>query len=256
MKLTDSIELKSVLDVIYDANEAVLAIYNSPESIDVTYKTDNSPLTQADTTSHAILAQGLQALDTAIPVVSEEQSSEENEKAKQKDYYWLIDPIDGTKEFISRVGQFTICVALMHNGQPIFGIVSAPALGELYYGGKDFSSYKVVPSGGPKLLPLHTPPRKIYGSISNTNAATKQYIEDHYQDYDVESVGSQLKFTYVAEGKAAAYPRVGTDMKLWVIAAGHAIIEGAGGVVERPDGTSIDYNDPDFLAGDFVAKIS
>lgn len=255
MNITDSITLDNVMKVIDAANKAVLDIYNSPESIDVTYKADNSPLTQADTTSHAILTKGLQAIDTSIPVVSEEQSFEENEISKQQELYWLVDPIDGTKEFISRAGEFTICVALMYKGNPIFGIVSAPALGELYYGGKDFGSYKVVSGGEPMQLPLQAAPQKIYGSISNTNAATAEYIKEHYDDFEIESVGSQLKFTYVAEGKAAAYPRVGTDMKLWDIAAGHAIVEGAGGAVKRPDGSEIDYTDTDFLTGDFIAKI-
>jgi 3'(2'), 5'-bisphosphate nucleotidase len=255
MNITRSITLDAVMRVVHDANNAVLDIYNGAEVVTVTYKTDNSPLTYADTISHTLLTKGLLALDETIPIVSEEQSLEENENSRQREFYWMIDPIDGTKEFISHSDQFTICVALMHNGRPMFGIVSAPALGVLYYGGKNFGSFTVESGGEPIQLPSQIAPRKIYGSISNTNEKTKKYIEEHYKVYEIESVGSQLKFTYVAEGKAAAYPRIGTDMKLWDIAAGHAIIEGAGGTVQRPDGSEINYADNGFLAGDFVAQI-
>lgn len=257
MKITNTIELQDALLVVERAKTAVLDIYNdtNTNTIEVTLKDDKSPLTHADTISHQILTTGLSKIDTTIPVVSEEQDTQTNAINMQNEYYWLIDPIDGTKEFISHAGQFTICVALMKNGAPIFGIVCAPALGELYYGGKEYGSFKVLESGDVITLSAQSAPQKIYGSVSNTNEATKLYIKEHYGDYDIESVGSQLKFTYVAEGKAQAYPRIGTDMKIWDVAAGHAIIEGAGGSVVRPDGSSIEYTDPEFLVGDFIANL-
>lgn len=256
MQITEKIQLEDALAVVKDAEIAVLSIYNDPNTLEVMYKEDKSPLTQADVTSHRILTEGLSKIDSNVPVVSEEQPQDINERHMMSEYYWLIDPIDGTKEFISRAGQFSICVALMKQGVPILGIVSAPALRELYYGGKEYGSFKIDESGNAQKLPISSPQHIIYGSISNTNDATKEYIANHYADYDMQAVGSQLKFTYLAEGKAVAYPRVGTDMKVWDIAAGHAIVEGAGGKVERPDESAIDYTKPDFLAGDFVAKIS
>lgn len=256
MNITQTVKLSDVLSVVRSAEKAVLDIYNQSEEFAIEYKADTSPVTAADLQSHTIITEGLAALDPNIPIVSEEQDESINLRSMQSDTYWLIDPIDGTKEFIARNGQFTICIAYMKHKRPVFGIVSAPALQVLYYGGKSFGSYKIFGDSAPQLL-QHTIPEKIvYGSISHSNPETKRYIQEHYAGYAVQSLGSQLKFVYLADSKAAAYPRIGSTMKIWDIAAGHAILEGVGGVVEHPDSTPIFYKAGQLLAGDFIAYVN
>lgn len=255
MTITPAFELDDIVPIVRSAEKAVMSVYNDPGSMDISFKSDTSPVTTADIQSHNILIEGLSRLDPGIPIVSEEQDSHISQRNMQADMYWLIDPIDGTKEFIAHNGQFTICVALIKHKRPLFGIVSAPAFKLLYYGGKPFGSYKVSGNSQTVQLTQATPEKIVYGSISHSNDATKQYINENYADCSVQPVGSQLKFVYVADSKAVAYPRIGSTMKIWDIAAGHAILEGVGGSVERPDGSTIFYGGPSLLAGDFVAYV-
>lgn len=254
MGINSTIPVEDIIDTVNRVASAVLRIYNSPDRLGIDYKVDASPVTEADTLAHTMLVKLLTYLAPSIPIVSEEQDAHINRATIAKDIYWLIDPIDGTKEFIAHNGQFTICVALMKDYKPIFGIVSAPALQSLYYGGKEYGSYKIISNTAPKKIDRVEPASIIYGSLSHMNTATTEYINEHYPDCELQSVGSQLKIVYVADGRAKAYPRIGSTMKTWDIAAGHAVLEGAGGVMQRPDGSEIDYRDPDLLAGDFVAK--
>ena len=233
-----------------------MTIYSGDLNLSISYKSDTSPVTAADLQSHIILTEGLANIDPTIPIVSEEQDESINLRSMQSDTYWLIDPIDGTKEFIARNGQFTICVALIKHKRPLFGIVSAPALQLVYYGGKPYGSYKIIGDGDSQVIKKRIPENIVYGSISHSSSATKQYIQKHYANHTLQALGSQLKFVYVADSKAAAYPRIGSTMKMWDIAAGHAILEGVGGVVERPDGTPIFYTAGQLLAGDFIAYVN
>lgn len=246
--------LEKLLEVVHEADNAVLDVYNS-NSAKVQTKTDNTPVTQADIASHEILTHGLKRLFSSIPTVSEEGDMAENRKTIKADCFWLIDPLDGTKEFIARKEHFTICVALIENNHPSFGIVSAPALGVTYYGGRELGSFKKIGSGD--TVPIHVSSKGlgiVVSSRSAFNEHTKRYIDEHYPDAEILAVGSQLKLPYVAEGKADAYPRIGQSLHLWDLAAGQAILEGADGTVKKPDGSPIDYHSHNLQVGDFVAS--
>lgn len=245
--------LDDLLRLVARADAAIMEVYDARSAV-VELKGDDTPLTQADMASHHILSDGLMALFPDIPVVSEEGDQAENARIVQSQRFWLVDPLDGTKEFIKRTDEFTVCVALIEQGAPTFGIISAPALGMTYYGGLAFGSFKLKAEEA--ALPIRVSKQSVgvvLGSRSFSEQGTATYIAEHYPDAEIKAVGSQLKFPYIAEGLADVYPRLGTTMRLWDVAAGQAILEGAGGYVARPDGSAIDYQATTLLAGDFVA---
>jgi 3'(2'), 5'-bisphosphate nucleotidase len=246
--------LSALLSMVHEAAKAVMGVYDSHNAI-VEMKADNSPVTQADIASHTILTTGLTRLFPHIPLVSEEGDIQESRQVVQQAQFWLIDPLDGTKEFLARTDQFTICVGLIEDNIPSFGVVFAPALGITYYGGPTYGSFKQAGNG--QLVPIHVAKQRtgvVLRSRSGFNHETRAYVEQHYPEHEVRAVGSQLKLPQIAEGLADAYPRINNQMHLWDIAAGHAILVGAGGSVKRPGGSPIDYHSPNLLAGDFVAK--
>lgn len=245
--------LSTLLAITSDASDAVMEIYNANSAV-VQIKEDNTPLTQADLASHDIIDAGLRQLFPDIPVVSEEGDKAELATQLQSDAYWLVDPIDGTKEFINRTDQFTICIALVVDGEPVFGIVAAPALDVIYYGGPAMGSFKLVGDGPAEQI--HVSERKlgvILGSRLHFDDATAAHIAEHYPNATIEHVGSQLKLPYIAEGKADAYPRMNSPLHLWDLAPGHAIVAGAGGTVTKPDGSPLNYRDESTKIGDFLA---
>lgn len=253
--MTDiSKNLNELLQIVSDAGDAIMEIYNANSAV-VQIKEDNTPLTQADIASHDIITAGLQQLFPDIPVISEEGDKVENVSHLQDDAYWLVDPIDGTKEFIKRTDQFTICLALVVDGEPAFGIVAAPALNTVYYGGPSMGSFKKF--GDKPAQQIHVSKQKlgiIMGSRLHFDEATAAHIAEHYPDATIEHVGSQLKLPYIAEGKADAYPRANSPLHLWDLAPGHAIVVGAGGTVTKPDGSPLNYRDESTKIGDFLAK--
>lgn len=246
-------KLPGILRLVAQA-EAVIMQFYAQGDIAVELKSDDSPLTQADIASHRILVAGLQKLFPYIPVVSEEGDQAQNAQTVQEDMFWLVDPIDGTKEFIAHTDEFTVCLALVRRGEPVFGIISAPALGLTYYGGPGMGAYKKA--RGADAVQIHVAPKAVgivLGSRSHPEPATATYIATYYADAKIKAVGSQLKLPYIAEGLADACPRFNTTMKPWDLAAGQAILHAAGGYVTRPDGTPIDYSDPSLRVGDFIA---
>ncbi len=249
--------LSDLLALVREADAAIMDIYNNAHSATVTMKSNHTPLTQADIASHRILTQGLTKLFPDTPIISEEGDKRENTTIVKMRRFWLIDPIDGTTDFLKRNGEFAVCVALIEGDEPVFGIVSAPALGVVYYGGAQMGSFRQ--RDGEAAQQIHVAQNKlgvIMGSRSHTAADTEQYLNEHYAGYERKTVGSMLKFTYVAEGLADVYLRLNTTMGLWDVAAGHAIVVGAGGTVRRPDGSPIDYHAASLLVGDFVASSS
>lgn len=208
-----------------------------------TTKIDNSPITEADLRSHKIIVEGLTAFTPQWPVLSEESADIPYETRAQWQTYWLVDPLDGTKEFVSRNGEFTVNIALIHDHVPVFGVVYVPVTGALYAGGKDSGAFKQVSDGERVNIqaanPSHTPPR-IVGSRSHRGALLDVYLAA-LGEHELVSMGSSLKFCLVAEGQADLYPRLGPTSE-WDTAAAQAVVEGAGGIVCTLDGQRLRYN--------------
>ena len=223
--------IRAVIDLAKVAGERVMAIYAQNYNVD--YKNDSSPLTQADLASHYCIVDGLRELTPQIPVLSEESSEDEKLNRMDWETYWLIDPLDGTKEFVKKNGEFTVNIALVINQQPIFGVVYAPALGVTYWGEKSSGAFKLE-DGIEKAISVR--PRSansadwvVVGSRSHHSDEFKTFIKD-YADAEIVSMGSSLKLCLIAEGKADLYPRLGLTSE-WDTAASQAVVEAAGGQV-------------------------
>lgn len=249
--LLDQKLIDGVLEIIKKASVAVMGVYAG--SFDVEYKDDKSPVTKADILAHDIIFEGLQKLTPEFPIVSEEGDLSNISKIMMRNKpYWLVDPIDGTKDFINHTGQFTICIALINNFKPEIGFLAAPAISnEMYYGGKSYGSY-IYTDQQVKLMPNKN--QKQYIFTGGVNQATQEFIENNYSNYETKQIGSQLKFLAVAKGEGI-YPRLDHTMKFWDVGAGHAIIEGVGGSITRPNNDAISYKSSDVLVGDFIANL-
>ena len=229
--------LKQICELAVDAGNAIMKIYNAPEPLQVERKSDDSPVTDADIAAHKIIEVGLARIAPDIPQLSEEDPPEWLVRQNWQ-RYWLIDPLDGTKEFINRNGDFTVNIALIENGEPVMGVVYAPAKELLYYAEGE-QAWKE--EGGNK-LPIHvydgTPP-VIVISRSHQDSELMDYLAQMGEHTTVE-IGSSLKFCLVAEGKAQLYPRFGPT-NIWDTAAGHAVAIGAGARVVDWNGKTLDY---------------
>lgn len=253
MEITES-HLHSMLSLTKKASKAIMNIYNS-ETTTVEYKSDNSPLTQADKASHEIIVKGLKELFPATPVLSEEGNLDEIAKLVTSPTFWLVDPIDGTQEFVNRNGEFCIAIGLIENNKPVFGFVSAPTLDTVYYGGLGYGSFKKTGDNPPiRIYVKNLVPHIAAVSRSHPSKETIQFLEELVPGAEQKPLGSMLKQMELAEGKIDVYASIDQPLKLWDAAAGNAIIEGAGGYMTRPDGTSLNYSNPNLLIGDFIAR--
>lgn len=240
-----------------EAGDTIMDIYNA-DDFEVNVKSDNSPVTEADEAADALISAGLHAAFPDMLLVTEEQAASH---AKRAESFIIVDPLDGTKEFIKRRGDFTVNIALVENGTPIRGVVYAPAKGRLFYTGAD--GHSVEESGelakdvvGPvSPLRVSTPDNAalmIVASKSHRDQATDDYI-GKYAVKDMKSAGSSLKFCLVATGEADLYPRLGRTME-WDTAAGHAVLLGAGGrVVRFDDHTPLAYGKDGYANPFFIA---
>jgi len=222
---------RAVIDLAKDAGEKIMAIY--AHDFDVDYKDDSSPLTQADLASHHCIVDGLRELTPQIPVLSEESSEEEMRNRMSWETYWLIDPLDGTKEFVKKNGEFTVNIALVSNHQPIFGVVYAPALGVKYWGDKSSGAFKAE-GGIEQAIAVRSRSANIadwivVGTRSHQSDEFKAFMKD-YADAEIVSMGSSLKLCLVAEGKADLYPRLELTSESDT-AASQAEVEAASGQV-------------------------
>lgn len=253
MEITEQ-NLNDLLSLTKKASDAIMEIYNSNTTV-VEYKSDNSPLTQADKASHEIIVKGLKELFPDIPVVSEEGSQEENQELIKQPRFWLVDPIDGTQDFVNRTGDFCIAIGLIEDNKPSFGFVVAPTFDTVYYGGPEIGSFKKIGNNEPQTIRVKDLGRHVI-AISRTHVveATEKYITDHYNDFETRKLGSMLKQVKLADGEVDVYPAIDQPLHLWDAAAGNAIIEGAGGFMTKPDGSPLDYSRPDLKIGDFVAR--
>jgi 3'(2'), 5'-bisphosphate nucleotidase len=224
---------------------------------DVRTKTDGSPVTAADEAADAVIRAGLVRLAPGVPIVSEEQPARDRPKAIEGGSYFLVDPLDGTREFIAGRNEYTINIAVMTDGAPMLGVICAPALGDFWRGivGKGADWFSTTRwTGGPTAI--HTRPRLsgrtvVAVSRSHLDAETQAYVEALGQ-IELTQCGSSVKFCRLAEGSADLYPRLAPTHD-WDVAAGHAIVTAAGGRVGAPDGSPLVYGSPELLIPGFIA---
>ena len=246
--------LENLISIGWQAANRVFELYQ--ESITFSSKADGSPLTQADLASHQIITEKLHLLLPDAVIISEENTNLDSVPLKNSHQFWLVDPLDGTKEFINRNGEFTINIALIEAGQPILGIVCAPALNILYAGLKDHGAFKMDKSGMKvPITVMNSAPEGLYvvGSRSHGDKAAMDVYLAQQKVASFVATGSSLKFCRIAEGRAHLYPRLGRTME-WDTAAGHAVLAAAGGEVTTLDGKGLHYGKEGFENPHFVAK--
>ncbi|WP_431475338.1 3'(2'),5'-bisphosphate nucleotidase CysQ [Marinobacter sp. KM021] len=243
--------LPEVIRIADEASEKVLHIYQS--DFKVSYKEDQSPITAADTASHDIIVKGLRNLTRDIPVLSEEGAEIPWEERKHWRRFWLIDPIDGTKDFTQRTGEFTVNIAMIEDGEPVMGVVTAPALKEAFWGIKGEGASMRDRTGRIHRIRVVEPRAtlRVVASKNHLNEETRTFI-DSLGDHETVQAGSSLKFCRIAEGHADIYPRMGPTSE-WDTAAAHAILLAAGGNVQTPQGEPLKYGKEDVLNPHFIA---
>ena len=243
--------LPDVIKVADEASERVLHIYQS--DFKVSFKDDDSPITAADVASHEVIVRGLRNISRDVPILSEEGDTLSWEERKHWRRFWLIDPIDGTKDFTQRTGEFTVNIALIENGEPILGVVTAPALKEAFWGLKGQGAYKRDRTGAVRRIGVSGPrgvPR-VVASKNHLNEETRAYLE-RLGAHELVQAGSSLKFCRIAEGRADIYPRLGPTSE-WDTAAAHAVLAAAGGKVTQIGGEPLLYGKEDVLNPYFIA---
>lgn len=248
-------DIERLLKIAVDAGQAILTVYNNPEEAGlIKLKTDESPLTLADEASHTIIEQGLQALTPDIPILSEEGADIPYEQRRHWERFWCVDPLDGTKEFIRRNGEFTVNLALIEDRQPVLGVIYVPVAGTLYYGGAGLGCFKRTADGqtSPIRVEADAPEWVAVGSRSHASPEEDQILGQYPVARSI-TAGSSLKFCLVAEGKAHLYYRHGPTME-WDTAAGQALVTAGGGVMTTPAGTPFVYNKPVLRNGAFLCK--
>ena len=247
--------LSKVKTISIDAGQAILDVYESAD-FNVEIKGDDSPLTRADKESNEVICRGLENLDPLFPIISEENKNIPYDDRKDFEYFWLVDPLDGTKEFIKRNGEFTVNIALVHGQTPVLGAVYVPVSGEFYWGirglgaGMDkngqsdpisVADFKMTDQG-----------LRVVCSRSHLNDETQRFVDDLSAPETV-SKGSSLKFLVVAEGSAHLYPRIAPTME-WDTCAAQCVLEAAGGsVMEYGKDTPLVYNKENLLNPYFLA---
>jgi len=243
---------EKLISLIWEASDAILKVYDSGE-LNTKIKGDESPVTQADLTAHHVLANGLAQLTPNFPVVSEEDpSSLQIPKSDQR--YWLIDPLEGTKEFINRNDEFTRNLALIDSHKTTYGFVSVPVLGLLYHGGETHGAYRIDRAGSETRIQCQRQSTQtlVIASKSQCNAETRAFVLAIETPVELMQAGSNLKFVRIAERLADIYPRLAPTYE-WDTAAAQAILEGAGGSVKQIDGSPMTYGKSEILNPHVIA---
>jgi 3'(2'), 5'-bisphosphate nucleotidase len=235
--------LNQVEQIAFEAGEAIMQVYAG--TFDVTQKQDESPVTAADLAANRVILDSLAQLKPAMPVLSEE-SVDAFSGADCAGRYWLVDPLDGTKEFIKRNDEFSVNIALIEQGRPVLGVVHAPALGLTWLGAEGVGAFKLDAAGvrQPIQVAEHQSgtPWRVLGSRSHLGPKTLAWLEA-LGDFTLTRMGCSIKLCMVAEGAADLYPRLGPT-SLWDTAAAHAIVNVAGGSIKTPEGDVVSYADP------------
>jgi 3'(2'), 5'-bisphosphate nucleotidase len=245
--------LQEVLTLAREAGRKILVIYDAGTA-EQQDKQDGSPLTAADLASHHAIVEGLRKLTPEWPILSEESAAESYEVRRHWKKYWLVDPLDGTKEFIKRNGEFTVNIALIEDGKPVMGVVHAPVLGLSYFAEQGGGAFKQVGDAAPVPIrvALHTSNEKIKMVGSRSHSDPRQDdLTAHLGGGEFISMGSSLKFCLVAEGTAHLYPRLGPTME-WDTAAANSVVLEAGGIVCEGGGEALRYNKADLHNPPFV----
>jgi len=241
--------LDAVASIAVEAAQRILSVYNSPFTVE--HKDDKSPLTEADRAAHELIVGRLKVLTPDLPVLSEESKTIEFREREAWTRFWLVDPLDGTREFVKRNGEFTVNIALIEDHQPVLGVVQMPVTGALYLGVRGVGAWKE--EGGSR-HPIHARLYRggratVVASRSHRGEAVDRYLarlEEREGAYDTASLGSSLKLCLVAEGAADIYPRLGPTSE-WDTAAAQCVVEAAGGKVTNLQGEPLAYNKPDIL---------
>jgi 3'(2'), 5'-bisphosphate nucleotidase len=250
--MNDTAELERLLphvtDLARQAGEAILEVYHRAAGYDVEDKADNSPLTSADVNAHRTIDQGLRALRPDLPILSEESGEVPFSERRPWSAYWLVDPLDGTREFIKRNGEFTVNIALIADGVPMLGVVHAPVIETDYFAAQDVGAYKRVCNNRAEAIAVQPLPGdriRVAGSRSHANERLQGFL-DKLGAHELRPMGSSLKSCLVAEGGADIYPRFGPTSE-WDTAAAQAVVEAAGGHVTDTELRPLRYNQEESL---------
>jgi 3'(2'), 5'-bisphosphate nucleotidase len=246
-------QIKAVIALAQRAGQAIMGVYLA-EELTWSVKCDASPVCQADLLAHEILAAGLASVTPGLAIVSEEGDAQFPLRPISGQF-WLIDPLDGTKEFIARRDEFTVNVALVEDGRPVFGVVVAPALGVTYWGIAGTGAFRADAAGVTAIRvaqPATVGPWRVVASKSHLDEQTRVFIAS-LGESELVQAGSSLKFCRIAEGSADIYPRMGPTCE-WDTAAAQAVLEAAGGTVCTFSGQSLQYDKPEILNPFFVAS--
>tara|TARA_B100000965_G_scaffold344713_1_gene315102 strand:+ start:664 stop:1431 length:768 start_codon:yes stop_codon:yes gene_type:complete len=255
--LNNKILLDNIISITQQAGYKILDIYNSNDFSDsIEFKDDNSPLTIADKASNEVIINEIKKLNLNIPILSEEEKNVPYSTRKKWDKFWLIDPLDGTKEFIKRNGEFTVNIALIDKGSPILGVVYAPVLDITWYGSSDSGSfiYKNNESSKIKVKDNENSIVKVVSSRSHANNPKLEEYLKKFKQYELVKMGSSIKMCLVADGSADCYPRFGPTME-WDTGAAHAVVKFAGGnIFNINTNRELKYNKQNLLNPGFIVK--
>jgi 3'(2'), 5'-bisphosphate nucleotidase len=247
------LEIEKLLEIARNAGKVVLDIYSDAEkSGKVAYKEDHSPLTLADQASNDLIVARLKALTPDIPIMSEEELHTSYEERKNWEYFWCVDPLDGTKEFISRNGEFTVNIALVHNRIPVLGIIYIPVMDTMYYANQETGGWKIDSAGVKTPLKVDKNSTEWISVGSRSHAAPEEKeVLARYPVVKKIAIGSSLKFCLLAEGLAHIYFRQNPTME-WDTAAGQAILTLSGGQMTTLTGEPFLYNKTSLVNGSFI----
>ncbi|MFZ1291344.1 MAG: 3'(2'),5'-bisphosphate nucleotidase CysQ [Melioribacteraceae bacterium] len=254
-KINNLAIFQKLIQICNNAGQEILKIYNS-DNFEFELKKDNSPLTKADKISHEIIEQGLIELTPSIPILSEEGKEIAFTERKNWKSFWLVDPLDGTKEFIKRNGEFTVNIALIENNLPVLGIIHIPVIVETYFGMLETGSFKIDKFGNKSEIKVSSKSLEDELNVVQSRSHSGDEENEFYSHFKIKeriSKGSSLKICLVAEGKAELYFRGGPTWE-WDTAAGHAILISAGGYFMNKDKSNLIYNKKDPRNYGFIAS--